>query len=86
MSRPHILSGLSDREAITDALYRAVLGFDRNDVSILNSAVVGQDVVFDLNGSISNGLDAIRTNVLEFVGPMDVRCSSFLSRLPAMIQ
>ncbi|KAI9740848.1 MAG: hypothetical protein M1818_004453 [Claussenomyces sp. TS43310] len=71
MSHPHILTSLTEREAIADALQRAVIGFDSNDVSIFNSAWSGPDAVFDLNGNIINGLDAIRTQVLDIVGPLD---------------
>jgi hypothetical protein len=73
MSHPHTLTSLTDREAITDALYRAVIAFDSNDVSLLNSAFITKesDVIFDFNGSVINGLDAIRTQLFNFVGPMD---------------
>jgi len=71
MSHPHILTSLTEREAVADALYRAIIGFDTNDVSIFNSAFSGPDVVFDLSGNVINGLDAIRTQLLDFVGPMD---------------
>lgn len=74
MSRSHSLTSLTLREAITDALYRALIGFDRNDVSIFNSAFVGEDIVFELHdGDIKtiNSLSTIRTQVLAHVGPMD---------------
>jgi len=71
MSYPHNLTSLTEREAVTDALYRAIIGFDTNDVSIFNSAWSGQDVTLDLNGKVINGLDAIRTQLLDVVGPMD---------------
>ena len=74
MSHPHTLTSLTPREAITDAIYRAVIGFDRNDISIFNSAFVGEDVTFELhdgNRRVINGLSTIRTQVLESVGPMD---------------
>ena len=70
MSHPHILTSLTEREAIADALYRTVIGFDSNDVSIFNSAWRAE-AVFDLSGRVVNGLDAIRTQVLDRVGPMD---------------
>ncbi|MCJ1304227.1 hypothetical protein MMC08_007039 [Hypocenomyce scalaris] len=74
MSHPHTLTSLTPREAITDALYRALIGFDRNDISIFNSAFAGEDVIFELHSGdrrIINGLSAIRTQVLDLVGPMD---------------
>ncbi|KAK9364639.1 hypothetical protein V1509DRAFT_572598 [Lipomyces kononenkoae] len=71
MSLPHKLPGLTEREAVADALYRAILGFDNNDVSIFNSAFIEQDAVFDMSGHVINGIDAIRTQILDLVGPMD---------------
>ena len=71
MSHPHILTSLTEREAVADALYRAIIGLDSNDVSIFNSAWSEQNAVFDLRGNVINGLDAIRTQLLDFVGPMD---------------
>jgi len=74
MSHPHTLTSLTPREAITDALYRAVIGFDSNDISIFNSAFAGEDVIFELNDGhtrVVNGLSAIHTQVLDQVGPMD---------------
>jgi hypothetical protein len=74
MSYPHTLTSLTPREAIVDALYRAIIGFDRNDVSIFNSAFAGEDVIFELHADerrIINGLSTIRTQVLDNVGPMD---------------
>ncbi len=73
MSHPHTLTSLTPREAITDALYRALVGFDRNDISIFNSAFAGEDVVFELRpgDTIINALSTIRTQVLDHVGPMD---------------
>ncbi|KAF4626146.1 hypothetical protein G7Y89_g12015 [Cudoniella acicularis] len=68
---PHALTSLTEREAITDALYRAIIGFDNNDITIFNSAFSGQDVVFEFNGKVVSGLDTIRTQFLDAVGPMD---------------
>jgi hypothetical protein len=70
MSHAHILTSLTEREAITDALYRAVIGVDSNDALLFNSAF-GEDAVFHMNGHIINGLDAARAQLLDFVGPMD---------------
>lgn len=73
MSRPHSLTSLTLREAITDALYRAIIGFDRNDISIFDSAFV-EDVTLELRGGerrVINGLSTLRAQVLDHVGPMD---------------
>jgi len=71
MSLPHLLTSLTEREAVTDALYRAVESFDTHDISIFDSAFVAADAVFDLNGTVINGTDTIRTGILAKVGPMD---------------
>ena len=86
MSRPHVLTGLTEREAITDAIYRAILGFDHNDVAIFNTAFIRNEeaFVFDLNGRIFNGLESGRKNILAHVGPMDTTHSmSSLSPEPS---
>ena len=51
MEYPHKLSSLSTREAITDALYRAIIGFDRNDVAIFDTAFAGEDVHMELRAT-----------------------------------
>jgi hypothetical protein len=73
MSHPDTLTSLSPREAITDTIYRATLAFDRNDATLLNTAFVldHASVIFDFNGTLLHGLDAIRTQLLNLVGPMD---------------
>jgi hypothetical protein len=73
---PIALSDLSPREAITDALYRAILGFDRNDPEIFDSAFAGEDVSFELRSApepptIVNRLSNIKAGVLASVGKMD---------------
>jgi hypothetical protein len=74
MSYPHALTSLTPREAITDALYRAVIGFDRNDLEILNSSFIGEEVTFELKGDPSRSahdLTTIKNGVLAHVGLMD---------------
>jgi hypothetical protein len=48
------------------------LAFDHNDATLLNTAFVPDDasIIFDFNGALLHGLDAIRTQLLDFVGPM----------------
>jgi hypothetical protein len=70
MSYPHILTSLTESEAVADALYRAIIGFDSNDVSIFNSAFLA-DAAFEMSGNLIDGRDAIRTQLLDRVGPMD---------------
>lgn len=71
MSLPHLLTALTEREAVTDAIYRAIIGFDSHDVASFNSAFSGPDAIIIGNGKAINGLEAIRTQLLDFVGPMD---------------
>lgn len=75
---PHasILPNLNTNEAIADALYRAAIGFDRNDISIFDSTFAGEDVAFELNLGNNekrtiDGLSVLKAQVLSSVGPMD---------------
>jgi len=73
MSYPQTLTSLTPREAIADALYRAVLGCDRNDLAIFNSAFT-QDITAEIRGEGGRslqGLDDVRAYILGGVGPMD---------------
>ncbi|TVY43995.1 hypothetical protein LSUB1_G001780 [Lachnellula subtilissima] len=71
------LTSLTTREAITDALYRAIIGFDRNDIPMFMSACAGEDLVFEIhNGEqkeLVSGTSVIRDTVLATVGPMDTQ-------------
>ena len=76
MSRPYpiSLSSLSQREAITDALYRAAIGCDHHDTALFNSAWAGEDVsmeMYDDKQRVLPNLSVIRTHVFDKVGPMD---------------
>lgn len=71
---PSSLSGLSEREAVTDALYRAIIGCDHHDAELFNSAWAGEDVSMELhddNKRVLPNLSLIRTHVFDRVGPMD---------------
>ena len=70
-SLPAVLSpSLTDREAVADALYRCVGGLDTADSALFNSAFTG-DAVFDLNGTIMDGLDAINEQCYASVSKLD---------------
>ncbi|PVH71705.1 hypothetical protein DL98DRAFT_520914 [Cadophora sp. DSE1049] len=81
MPHPHTLTSLSTREAITDTLYRAVIAFDEHDTALFNSAFASSsptsspsssdDVVVILDGKPITGLSSIRTQLFDFIGPMD---------------
>jgi hypothetical protein len=73
MSHPHALTGLTEREAITDALYRAIISCDRNDASMLDTAFSSNPTVTIAGGPSITGLDALRAQLLDFVGPKDTQ-------------
>lgn len=75
MSHSHVLPSLSEREAVADAMYRGLIGFDRYDAEIFNSAFAGEDISLGFkegdNTQMFDGLSYIRTRFLDHVGPMD---------------
>lgn len=66
MSNLHVLSSLTESEAVIDSLYRAISGFDDNDISLLKSACCGSEFAFEMNGNVFN-VDQL----INFVGPLD---------------
>lgn len=52
-------------------MYRVVIGLDTNDWPLFESGWAGKDVVFEMNGNPSNGLDAIRDSIFTHIGPLD---------------
>ena len=73
-SYPLSLASLTQREAIADAMYRALIGCDQNDIALFNSAWAGEEVVFEIHDDdkkVMPGLSVIRKHVLDRVGPMD---------------
>ncbi|KAL1859959.1 hypothetical protein Plec18167_006430 [Paecilomyces lecythidis] len=72
---PQVLSSLTPREAITDALYRAIIGFERYDVPLFNSAFANEDVYLEMRAGdeirAMQGLSNIKAQVLDHIGPMD---------------
>lgn len=75
-SYQHSLSGLSTREAITDALYRSIRGWDHNDTAAFNSSFIGEEIEMEMKagdgeGMKVNSLSQLRDGLLAHVGPMD---------------
>ncbi|KAJ3497703.1 hypothetical protein NLG97_g1702 [Lecanicillium saksenae] len=74
MSLPTITAMLtptpSTREAIADAMYRCLWGFDTADAELFASSFT-KDCVFDLNGKIMNSLDEIKTKCFDPISKMD---------------
>lgn len=64
------LPSLTTREAIADALHRAILGFDTADQTLLDSALT-PDAVMDLDGRIMTGLDEIHSECFEHIAKME---------------
>lgn len=65
-----LLPALGLREAITDALYRGVLGFDTADATLFDSAFT-PDASFDINGDIMQGLDTIHAKCYDPISKLD---------------
>lgn len=61
---------LSDREAINDAIYRAVVGLDTNDVDLFDSAFTDGGS-FDLNGRVMEGREAVHSQMFDFISKLD---------------
>ncbi len=71
---PSALNLLSPRDAIVDALSRALVGCDNHDAELFNSAWAGEDASFEILGAdkkVLPNLNMIRMHVLDRVGPMD---------------
>ncbi|KAK0745547.1 hypothetical protein B0T18DRAFT_428682 [Schizothecium vesticola] len=71
---PESLASLSTREAVTDAVHRALVGCDRNDAPFFASAWAGEDVTFEVHDGdkkVIPGLSIILKAVFGGVGPMD---------------
>lgn len=69
---------LSGREAIADAVYRCVVALDTDNPTLFKSAFTS-DAIFDLNGTIMDGFDAINTQCYASISKMDT--NHFLSNL-----
>ena len=66
------ISNATKHEAIKDALLRAVLAIDTNDIVLFESALIERDKVsFIMNGNAQDGLDIIVSGMFNNVGPLD---------------
>ncbi|KAJ5997289.1 hypothetical protein N7499_006408 [Penicillium canescens] len=62
----------STREAITDTIYRGVLGIDTNDLDLFVSALHDSPTTnFEINGEQYQGIEAIKPRVFDRIGPLD---------------
>ncbi|TKA28237.1 hypothetical protein B0A50_04209 [Salinomyces thailandicus] len=70
MALPVTLPGLSDREAITDCIYRAINAFDLGDVEMLDSSLF-PDATFGVASHLMHGMEQIRSQSFDFVSRLD---------------
>lgn len=70
---PTALGSLSPREAITDAVQRILIAMDENSSALFESGWAGEDVTFDFDGAVTQGLTDIRSFVLGRIGPLDTQ-------------
>ncbi|KAI0509424.1 hypothetical protein F5B22DRAFT_329078 [Xylaria bambusicola] len=78
-----LAGGLTDREAIADALYRAVLAFDHADEALLLSAIT-PDISAQMPGSSAKGVVEFKAAVFDRVSKLDT--THFLSNVRVSIQ
>jgi hypothetical protein len=78
MSYPQALTSLTLREAVADALYRAILGFDHYDLSMFNSAFTGEDVLLELRSG-SEGKNRQRPHWAPHGSPRSRRTHGYLA-------
>lgn len=64
------VQGLTEREAIADAIYRGTAAFDTNDYDLLKSAFL-KDGAFEMFGNVSSGHEQIKSQVLDLAGPLE---------------
>lgn len=68
---PVALQSLTTREAITDAVLRALWGIDTNDHALWTSAWIRDKAAatFSFNGAAMIGMDAIDDGIFKRIGP-----------------
>ncbi|KAI1742628.1 hypothetical protein F4680DRAFT_411255 [Xylaria scruposa] len=82
---PAALPGLTDREAIADALHRVVLAFDHGDEALLLSAVTN-DVTAEVSGSPpASGIAALKAAVFDRVA-FSLDTTHFLSNIRVSVE
>lgn len=80
---PSKLSGaITEREAVADALYRAVLAFDRDDESLLLTALT-DDVAAEMPGSSAKGILEFKAAAFDRISKLDT--THFLSNFRVSI-
>lgn len=64
------VSPLTPREAVADALYRAVIGLDTNDLKMFESAFT-TNAIFQRDDIVMDGLESIKKDLFEPLMQMD---------------
>ncbi|KAJ0414341.1 hypothetical protein BJY00DRAFT_295301 [Aspergillus carlsbadensis] len=64
----HLSPPLTPREAISDALYRCIEGLDTNNAALFDSSLT-ETATLEVNGIVSEGLEAIHANCFSALGP-----------------
>ena len=67
---PKLSPPLTDREAVSDALYRLVTSLDTGDEALLRSFLT-DDVVLNLSGTVVERFKAVHDMCFSTVAPMD---------------
>ncbi|KAF5227156.1 hypothetical protein FANTH_14852 [Fusarium anthophilum] len=73
-----LTGGLTEREAISDALHRAVLAFDYADEALLLSAIT-EDIDAEMPGSTAHGIENFKAAVFDRVSKLHT--THFLSNV-----
>ncbi|RDW58822.1 hypothetical protein BP6252_13298 [Coleophoma cylindrospora] len=79
----NLTGALTDREAIADALYRAVLAFDYADEALLLSALT-EDVAVEMVGSSAKGIPEFKAAVFDRVSKLDT--THFLANMRVSVE
>ncbi|RFU33896.1 hypothetical protein B7463_g2404, partial [Scytalidium lignicola] len=80
---PKLSGAITEREAVADALYRAVLAFDHADESLLLTALT-EDVAAEMPGSSAKGIPEFKAAVFDRVSKLDT--THFLSNVRVSIE
>ncbi|KAI0471367.1 hypothetical protein F4859DRAFT_485434 [Xylaria cf. heliscus] len=82
---PAALPGLTDREAIADTLYRAVLAFDHGDEALLRSAISEDITVESVGSPTGSGIATIKAAVFDRVA-YSLDTTHFISNIRVSVE
>lgn len=78
-----LAGGFTTREAIADAVYRAVLAFDHADEALLLTSVT-EDIVTEMPGISAKGIPELKTAVFDRVS--QITTTHFISNIRISIE